>query len=116
MPSASVLPSSRERMRPISSLRVRSSSPTRLRMSWRIWMPDRDQVGKASLGGRNSGLSLGGVGVNEAPDHVMGVGRVDVFATLGPLDPVTADVVLADLGHGAVSLLSDTPQIDSLLG
>ncbi len=49
MPSARVLPSSRESRRPISSLRAMSSSPTRLRMSWRVWMPERDQAGNAAL-------------------------------------------------------------------
>src|SRR5579864_3088860 len=48
-PSASVLPSSRASRRPSSSLRARISSPTRLRISWRSWMVDCDQAGKACL-------------------------------------------------------------------
>ena len=48
IPSTSGLPSSRERMAPISSLRASSSSPTRLRMSWRSCGVLRDQAGNAS--------------------------------------------------------------------
>ncbi len=46
--SGSVLPSSRAKSRPSSSLRAVISSATAFRMSWRCWMPDRDHAGKAA--------------------------------------------------------------------
>src|SRR3954471_21877716 len=68
---------------------------------------------KGILGGCYGNLSLGGVGVDEAPDHVIGVGRVDVFADVGALDPIAANVVPANLGHGTRSFSSDILQIDA---
>ena len=47
IPSASGLPSSRDRMAPISSLRASSSSPIRLRMSCLSCGVLRDQAGNA---------------------------------------------------------------------
>jgi len=49
MPSASVLPSSRASWRPISWRRAMISSEAAFRMSWRCWMPERDQPWKAAL-------------------------------------------------------------------
>ncbi|RDL47658.1 hypothetical protein BLJAPNOD_05582 [Ensifer sp. M14] len=49
MPSASVLPSSRDNSRPSSSLRAKISSAVFRRMAWRSRMPERDQAGKAAL-------------------------------------------------------------------
>ena len=46
--SGSVLPSSRASRRPRSSLRARISSETFFKMSWRCWIPERDQAGKAA--------------------------------------------------------------------
>ncbi len=49
IPSGSVLPSSRERMRPSSSLRARISSPIFFRASCRSWGVVRDQAGNAAF-------------------------------------------------------------------
>ena len=48
-PSASVLPSSRARSRPISSLRAAISSAAARSTAWRWAGPERDQAGNASL-------------------------------------------------------------------
>ena len=49
MPSASVLPSSRESSRPISSLRAVISSAAFRSTAWRSSGPDRLQAGNAAL-------------------------------------------------------------------
>src|SRR3954469_24098022 len=100
MPSARVLPSSREsflaRENAADLILARQELVTHALEDVVARLDARPRPGrKGILGGRNSGLSLGGIGVDEAPDYVIGVGRVDVFADLGALDPIATNVVPA---------------------
>ena len=98
MPSASVLPSSRDSSLPSSSLRAVISSEALRSTAWRSSSPERDHFGNAALAAAiaASRIRLGGARV--VADHVVGVGRIDVgngFAA----DPLAADQVPVQLTH-----------------
>ena len=92
--AGSCLPRATSR-RPSSSLRARISSPTRFRMSWRCWIEERDQAGKASLAAAIARSASAARGAGILADHVVGVGRIDVRARPPIADePLARNIIL----------------------
>ena len=68
------------RQQPAESPRGASGSRRRppCRMSWRCWMPERDQAGKAAFAAAMARLASSAVAARIVADDVVGVGRIDV--------------------------------------
>ncbi len=96
IPSASVLPSSRESRVPISSLRAVISSAAFLQHRVALERPGPAPGRERRLGRRDRPLGIGGGRAGVVADHLGGVRRVDVRHRLA-LDPVPVDQVCVQL-------------------